>query len=498
LRITDNKIWYYLNNLQDYINVPDIIRVDKDSYRLHIHSIKESISLFNDRYDWPGMWDIETAFKRLEEGQILYLGYDEKGPLAHVWSNNNYFYNVFVDKRRPKDYGVKFIWACLNNLNFREVEVYVDTWNIRSQKYSEKIGFKMNYSKTYSSYLDNLISSLSKQEASTMYPPGYEGELIRDIPSNTSTIVFTTGTTGNPKPVFHSFRSIRNAIEQNTSILGINQHDTLLNFLPTWTIGTYIYTVPTYMQGGKIIHDKFSPEKLAEYIKLNPTTTLLIPTMIDMMKESKLSFDLSCFRNIGVGAEQVDKHHLEYLLELGAKSVTHMYGSSEAIPLALYNTFTSKEQIHLGLKPVKGFRYKNSDSLLINGISVADSYYNGDSIDWFDTKDMFIYKDGLYYWQRRTDNIVKKKGWKAVIEREYDIIEKEFSPDLDPSTLVWHTDSGDREVTILETGGGWKFEAKDRTPLTLKEGDIVYVSKTTLHKIHKGDGNLKVRIKQYK
>ena len=53
---------------------------------------------------------------------------------------------------------------------------------------------------------------------------------------------------------------------------------------------------------------------------------------------------------------------------------------------------------------------KNKDTLVISGISVSNNEV--------DTKDNFTIRDGLYYWQSRTDNIVKRKGWKVVEEKE--------------------------------------------------------------------------------
>ena len=41
-----------------------------------------------------------------------------------------------------------------------------------------------------------------------------------------------------------------------------------------------------------------------------------------------------------------------------------------------------------------------------------DKIYNGES--WFDTQDKFEERDGYFYWIGRTDNIVKKSGWKTV------------------------------------------------------------------------------------
>ena len=356
----------------------------------------------------------------------------------------------------------------------------------------------MNYTKVYEDYFNKLIEHRNNNEVSIMYPPFYDGKLLDDIPDNIATVIFTTGTTGLPKGVLHDRNSIDNSIELNTEIFNITSDDILLNFLPTWTIGTYIYTLPTHLKGGNIFHNKFSVEVFKEYLNHKPTTTLLIPTMIDMLIESGEEFDLSTFRNIGTGAEEVKLKHLEYLLNCGAQSVTHIYGSSEAIPATLQNTFHSKDELTLGLMKVNTFEYDNKDSLLLSGVSVANSYYGMGEIELYDSKDYFEIIDGLYFWRNRTDNIVKKKGWKQVVEREFEIIEKEFPSDLDANKLVWHRDGGDREVTILEVGSDWKFEEEGRSPRLLIKGDTVYVSKTTLHKIHKGSGGLKVYIKQYK
>ena len=238
----------------------------------------------------------------------------------------------------------------------------------------------MEYTQVYQDYLDTLISCRNNNTPSVMYPPNFNGDLVTDLPENTATVVFTTGTTGKPKGVVHDFESINNSIKINTEILNINSEDILLNFLPTWTIGTYIYTFPTHLKEGKILHNKFSVEVFKDYLKCKPTTTLLIPTMIDMLIDSGIDFDLSTFRNIGTGAEEVQLRHLEYLLEKGAKSVTHIYGSSEATPIVLYNTFYNVKDITLGLKEVETFTYNNKESLLISGMSVANSYNNSDPI----------------------------------------------------------------------------------------------------------------------
>ena len=409
-------IWYEMKNTRNYKVIPGIIVVDSKNFEKYSSLIQDTIDDFNSLHEWDNMWGLKEAKYRLDRNHILYLGTDSKGTLAHVWAEKNYLYNIFVNPRRKKNYSEEFARACFNYIDYENLSMYCDDWNIASQKLAPKIGFKkinerMNYTKVYKEYFDKLIDCRNKKIPSIMYPPNYQGDKINDLPEDTATVVFTTGTTGTPKATIHTFESLENIIRINTEILGITKDDVLANFIPTWTIGTYIYTVPTYLKGGNIIHDKFSPDKFQKYLYNVPiTTAILIPTMLDMMKDSGLDFDLSNLRNVLVGAEKINKEHLEYVLDLGAQSVTPAYGSSEAIPITLYNTFTKKENIHLGLKEVDTFKYDNKDTLVISGISVSNNEV--------DTKDNFTIRDGLYYWQSRTDNIVKRKGWKVVEEKE--------------------------------------------------------------------------------
>lgn len=70
---------------------------------------------------------------------------------------------------------------------------------------------------------------------------------------------------------------------------------------------------------------------------------------------------------------------------------------------------------------------------------------------------------------------------------------REFSTDTDSSELVWHRDKEDREVTILE-GKGWKFQRDNELPITLNEGDTIYIKKNEYHRIIKGDTDLKISL----
>ena len=68
-----------------------------------------------------------------------------------------------------------------------------------------------------------------------------------------------------------------------------------------------------------------------------------------------------------------------------------------------------------------------------------------------------------------------------------------FSKDVDPMSLIWHTDLEDRKIEVLE-GKGWMFQRDDELPLELKEGDNIFIPKHQVHRIIKGTTDLKIKI----
>jgi mannose-6-phosphate isomerase-like protein (cupin superfamily) len=71
-----------------------------------------------------------------------------------------------------------------------------------------------------------------------------------------------------------------------------------------------------------------------------------------------------------------------------------------------------------------------------------------------------------------------------------------FKSNTDSQELKWHFDKKDRKVTILE-GNGWKLQLDNKIPITLKEGDVVFIPKGEYHRVIKGEGDLKIKIFEY-
>ena len=68
-----------------------------------------------------------------------------------------------------------------------------------------------------------------------------------------------------------------------------------------------------------------------------------------------------------------------------------------------------------------------------------------------------------------------------------------FSKDVDEMDLIWHTDREDRKITVLE-GKGWKFQKDNELPLELKEGNSIFIPKGIIHRVIKGETDLKINI----
>ena len=68
-----------------------------------------------------------------------------------------------------------------------------------------------------------------------------------------------------------------------------------------------------------------------------------------------------------------------------------------------------------------------------------------------------------------------------------------FSKDVDPMELVWHQDKEDREIEVLE-GKGWKDQLDNKLPFELVKGDRIFITEGRIHRILKGETDLKIKI----
>ena len=95
---------------------------------------------------------------------------------------------------------------------------------------------------------------------------------------------------------------------------------------------------------------------------------------------------------------------------------------------------------------------------------------------------------------KHSDNDVSDLPFDQEIKEGYKF--RTFNQNTKSEEFKWHFDDRDREVTILESNG-WKIQMDDKIPMTLNEGDIIFIPKGEYHRVIKGDGNIKIKILEY-
>ena len=75
------------------------------------------------------------------------------------------------------------------------------------------------------------------------------------------------------------------------------------------------------------------------------------------------------------------------------------------------------------------------------------------------------------------------------------ILHRTFPEDTPNDQLVWHRDRADRWITIVESNG-WQLQLENELPIILEAGTIHYIQKDRFHRVIKGNGPLKVSIKE--
>lgn len=76
-----------------------------------------------------------------------------------------------------------------------------------------------------------------------------------------------------------------------------------------------------------------------------------------------------------------------------------------------------------------------------------------------------------------------------------EIIQRTFDEAIDEMELVWHRDKKDRMVKVIQSEG-WKFQMDNELPIELKRGTELFIPKEVYHRVIKGNGELKIEIKE--
>jgi len=314
-----------------------------------------------------------------------------------------------------------------------------------AQKTKAKVGFfsylkPLQLRRTY--LLEDLFFLVEQLHEYTLHTTVRPDDLLE--------IVYTSGTTSDPKGVLITHNNIVSNLLAMATVAPLEKNTTLLSILPLshlfeQTIG---FLVPLFFGATMVYSASLKPNALLQAFRDEHITTMVtVPAFLQSLRDAILrtlgprstslfsrlqrftkSLPLQIrrlffpgvytklghsFRSFVVGGAPLD-HTLEFFWDSLGVRVLQGYGLTETSPVISCNTFTAKKSSTVGkILPGVQVRFSAEGEILVKGESVTQGYY----ADNKKTKDSF--SNGWYitgdYGALDADNYLVLKGRKKNI-----------------------------------------------------------------------------------
>ncbi len=372
----------------------------------------------------------------------------KKGDKVAIWAPNSPFWAVSF-------FGILLKGAIVVPIDFASGKQRVlDIINHSGAKFIIQSHYKFEkISQIKSAAIEDLIFYLKNVPAMNQFP--------RLTKKDICTIVYTSGTTGNPKGVVLTHKNLVANIKQASEHIHFPQSFTFLSVLPLSHLfeqtGGFLTAL---FRGDKIVYIRtIKPSSIMEtLLKEKISGMLVVPRILQLLKSSiEREFDSmglgvflknDIFKKIvspfihkkfgsnfqmfisGGAALQVDIFN--FWNSLGFK-VVEGFGLTECSPILTANTFEEQTAGSVG-KAVKGVKIKLiNNELLVKGDNVFSSYYknpketnNSFYKGWFRTGDLATQdrQGNIYIKGRKKDLIVKSSGVNINPQEIEDVLNK--------------------------------------------------------------------------
>jgi fatty-acyl-CoA synthase len=170
------------------------------------------------------------------------------------------------------------------------------------------------------------------------YPNTAEAIVAVDDQHNLA-LMFTSGTTGTPKPVLHTHYSLNNTAIGNGMSYFVQRQDNYVFFLPLYHSGTMFLWAPFYATGatGTLLREFRKPHWIIEAIAEEQGTDALfvVPVAVGLLNAIKhgtlnlAAYDLSSWKYLEIGAQPVPFEVMKGLVETLPCQVSNIYGITE-------------------------------------------------------------------------------------------------------------------------------------------------------------------------
>jgi fatty-acyl-CoA synthase len=330
-------------------------------------------------------------------------------------------------------------------------------------------------------------------------------ELIADKPTTfdwpelderqAAAMCYTSGTTGDPKGVVYSHRSIYlHSMQVNMAeSMGLTDRDTSLIVVPQFHVNAWGLPHATFMTGvNMLMPDRFlQPAPLAEMIESEkPTHAAAVPTIWQglLAELTAKPRDVSALTQVTIGGSACPPSLMSAFDELGMR-VCHAWGMTETSPLG---TIARPPAYAVGTDEEFGYRLtqgrfpagvearltgpggerlpwdgESAGELEVRGAWIAGAYYNGPDGEPLRPADKFS-EDG---WLKTGDvGTISPDGFLTLTDRAKDVIKSggEWISSVDlENALMSHPDVAEAAVVAVPDA---KWGERPLATVVLKEG----------------------------
>ena len=287
----------------------------------------------------------------------------------------------------------------------------------------------------------------------------YENDADNDI----AIIVYTSGTTGNPKGVMITYENIKTNMEGVRAVDLVNETDVILAMLPYHHIMPLCFTLilPMYLGVPIVLLTEISSASLLKTLQENRITVILgVPRVWEMLdkaiitkinqsslakfmfkiasKTSSMSIRKMLFSKVHKqfgghirlmvsGGAKIDKNILEDFRTMGFRAIQG-YGMTETAPIITFNV-PGRERSDSAGEVIPNVEVKIADDgeILVKGKNVMKGYYNNEQA----TKEAFD-KDGWFH----TGDLGRMEGkYLIIIGRKKEMIVLPNGKNIDPNDI---------------------------------------------------------------